>query len=99
MQIEEILREKRADILQIATRYGASDVRVFGSMARGEARPDSDVDFLVCMDDQRSLLDLVAFWQDLEDLLGRKVDVVTERGLKEETAACPPTTFRPTATR
>lgn len=83
MQIDEILREKRSDILQLAAHYGASDVRIFGSVARGEARPDSDIDFLVRMDDQRSLLDLVGLWQDLEDLLGREVDVVTEHGLKE----------------
>jgi uncharacterized protein len=64
-------------------RYGASNVRIFGSVARSEARPDSDIDFLVRLEDQRSLLDLVGLWQDLEELLGCKVDVVTERGLKE----------------
>lgn len=83
MQIEKLLQEKRADILQIAARHGASDVRIFGSVARGEARPESDIDFLVQMEDQRSLLDLIGLWQDLEDLLGHEVDVITERGLKE----------------
>ena len=83
MQVEELLKEKRADILRLAAHHGASNVRIFGSVARGEARPDSDIDFLVRLEDRRSLLDLVALWQDLEDLLGCEVDVVTERGLKE----------------
>ena len=72
---------KRADILRLATRHGASSVRVFGSVARGEAGPDSDVDLLVKMEPDRSLLDHVALWQELEDLLGRKVDLVSEKAL------------------
>jgi len=63
--------------------YGASNVRIFGSVARGEAKPDSDVDFLVELESSRSLLDHVALIQDLEDLLGRKVDVATDKGLRE----------------
>jgi predicted nucleotidyltransferase len=62
----------------VAARYGARDVRIFGSLARGEARPDSDVDLLVSLEPSRSLLDLIALKQDLEDLLGCRVDVVTE---------------------
>jgi predicted nucleotidyltransferase len=68
----------RAEILRIVGRYGGSNVRLFGSLARGEGRLDSDVDLLIDLEPQRSLLDLVAIKQDLEDLLGRPVDVVTE---------------------
>jgi uncharacterized protein len=68
-------------ILRIAARHGARNVRLFGSASRGELRRGSDVDFLVTMGKGRSYLDLVALWQDLEELLGRKVDVVTDRGM------------------
>ena len=78
MGIDGLLKEKREEILRIAHRHGASNVRVFGSVAKGEAKPDSDVDLLVEMEPGRSLLDMIAIKQDLEDLLGRKVDVVTE---------------------
>jgi predicted nucleotidyltransferase len=77
------IRKRRGDILQIAARHGAHDVRVFGSVVRGEAGADSDVDVLVRLDDDRSLLDHVALKQDLEDLLGCRVDVVTEKALHE----------------
>lgn len=83
MNIGELLKEKREDILRIATQHGASKVRIFGSVARGEARPDSDVDFLVELEPGRSLLDRVALIQDLEDLLGTKVDVATDKGLRD----------------
>lgn len=83
MNIGELLKEKREDILRIATQHGASNVRIFGSVARGEARPDSDVDFLVELEPGRSLLDRVALIQDLEDLLGTKVDVATDKGLRD----------------
>lgn len=79
--IEALLREKREEILQIAARYGAYNVRIFGSVVRKEAAPDSDVDFLVDMKPGRSLLDLGGLLMDLQDLLGREVDVVTEKGL------------------
>lgn len=75
------LEVKRATILDIASRRGASNVRLFGSEARGEAGPDSDVDLLVDMAPGRSLLDLIGMTLDIEDLLGRRVDVVTEGGL------------------
>jgi uncharacterized protein len=72
---------RRSDILRIAARHGARDVRVFGSVVRGQAGEASDVDFLVRLDDDRSLLDHVALMQDLEDTLGCRVDVVTDRAL------------------
>ena len=81
MGVDELLRAERERIRALAARHGARNVRVFGSVARGEASPDSDVDFLVDMEPGRSLLDLVAFWHDLEELLGRHVDVITEGGL------------------
>jgi len=82
MGIEELLKSKREEILQIAARHGAYNVRVFGSVARGDALPDSDVDFLVDLEPGRSLLDLGGLLVDLHELLGRNVDVVTERGLR-----------------
>ena len=81
MGMNELLKDKRDDILRIATRHGAQNVRVFGSVAKGRAGPKSDVDFLVEMAPGRNLLDHVALWQDLEDLLGYKVDVVSEKAL------------------
>jgi len=83
MGIDQILKAKREEILEIAARHGARNIRVFGSVARGDARPDSDVDFLVDLEPGRSLLDLGGFLMDLQDLLGRNVDVVTEKGLRE----------------
>jgi len=77
----EDIRSLRDEILRIAARHGARDVRIFGSVARGGAQDDSDLDVLVTLDDDRSLLDHVGLKQDLEDLLGRKVDVVTEGAL------------------
>ncbi len=82
MGIEKLLRERREEILRVAARHGARNVRVFGSVVRGEARPDSDVDFLVDIDRGRSLFDMGGLLIDLRDVLGREVDVVTERGLK-----------------
>lgn len=73
---------KRNAILEIASRYGARNIRVFGSVARGEADALSDVDFLVELESGRSLLDLGGLQFELEALLGCRVDVVTERGLK-----------------
>ncbi len=75
------LRCHRAAIMRIAVRHGASKVRVFGSVARGEARPDSDVDLLVEMATDRSLFDQIALMQDLGEMLHRRVDVVSDRGL------------------
>jgi uncharacterized protein len=82
MRHERLVKEKRREILRIASRYGARDVRVFGSVARGEDDPESDVDFLVELEPGRSLLDLGGMQMELESLLGCRVDVVTVGGLK-----------------
>ena len=76
-----MLERHRLEILRIARSHGARRVRVFGSFARGEEREDSDLDVLVDLEPGRDLLDIVAIKQDLEALLGRKVDVVTERAV------------------
>jgi len=81
VKIAEIIADKREEILQIAASHGARDVRLFGSAARGELAPGSDVDVLVTLEPERTLLDLVAIKQDLEDLLGCNVDVVTEAAI------------------
>jgi predicted nucleotidyltransferase len=75
-------QNKRETILQIAQRHGATNVRVFGSISRGDARADSDVDFLVDLDAGRSLFDLGGLLMDLQEFLGCPVDVVTEKGLR-----------------
>lgn len=75
------LEKYRAEILNLAKRHGARDVRVFGSFARGEESQGSDLDLLVTLGEGRSLLDLVGLKQDVEDLLHRPVDVVTEKAL------------------
>jgi predicted nucleotidyltransferase len=76
------LTRRRDQILALAARHGAENVRVFGSVARGEAVAESDVDFLVDLEQGRSLFDLAGLLVDLEDLIGRPVDVVTVSGLK-----------------
>lgn len=81
MELHQLIQNERQQILRIAGRYGATKLRVFGSVARGQATDKSDIDFLVEFSPQASLLDHVAFTQDLEELLGRKVDVVNERVL------------------
>ena len=81
MTAAELIRENREEILRLAADRGAHDVRIFGSVARGDDRTDSDVDFLVNLEPGRSLFDLGGLLMDLQDLLGRKVDVVTEAGL------------------
>jgi uncharacterized protein len=83
MGIEELLLPFREEILKIATKYGAYNMRVFGSVARGEATPDSDVDFLVELKPQSSLFDHIALMQDLAALLGRKVDIAEPNNLHE----------------
>jgi uncharacterized protein len=82
MSVADLLQQHRAEVLRLAAKYGATDVRVFGSVARGEADDASDIDFLVRMAPGRSLFDLGGLLMDLQDLLGRRVDVVTERGLR-----------------
>jgi predicted nucleotidyltransferase len=78
------LRTQRELILRLAASFGVTNVRVFGSVARGEARPDSDVDFLVSLPPSHSLLTWGAFWEALEAALGVKVDVVVESDLRPE---------------
>lgn len=82
MTPRERLRGHRAEILELAAKHGAHDVRLFGSVARDEADERSDVDLLVRMEPGRSLFDLGALVMDLEELLGCRVDVVTEAGLR-----------------
>ncbi|XWX03576.1 nucleotidyltransferase family protein [Aggregatilineales bacterium SYSU G02658] len=74
----EMLRARREEILALAQRYGASDVRVFGSVARGEANAESDVDLLVSMREGASMFDLVGLWLALKDLLGCEVSLLTD---------------------
>jgi predicted nucleotidyltransferase len=79
--VAAVLAEKREEILRLAARHGARSVRIFGSVARGDGAAARDLDLLVEMEAGRSLLDQVAFWQDVEELLGFEVDVITERGV------------------
>lgn len=82
MRLRDQLSEMRAVILDTAAETGASEVRVFGSVARGDEGEGSDVDFLVTLEPGRTLLDLARLELRLEELLGRRVDVVTENGLR-----------------
>jgi uncharacterized protein len=82
MNFHELSADKREEILLIAARHGARNVRIFGSVARAEARRDSDVDVLVDLEPGRSLFDLGGLLMELQDLLGCRVDVVTEKGLR-----------------
>lgn len=81
MDIEKLLHDKRDEISAIAFRHGAYNVRVFGSVARGEAGPDSDVDFLIDVGETTSSWFPAGLILDLEKILGRRVEVVTARAL------------------
>ena len=81
MTLNQLLGEKREDILRIAARHGATNVRIFGSVVRGEAGPGSDIDFLVDVGPGRSAFFPAGLLADLEDLLGCPVDVLTENSL------------------
>lgn len=81
LRIEDLVLQKRAEILRIAERHGAYNVRVFGSVARGEAGPDSDVDLLIDAGEKVSSWFPGGLIVDLQDLLGRRVDVVEEVAL------------------
>ena len=83
MNLEDLLKTYRNEILQIASRYGATNVRVFGSVARGESDSFSDIDLLVEFEPGTTLLDHAGLELDLETLLGIKVDVVSDNGLRE----------------
>ncbi len=80
---KELIQMRREDILQVASEYGASNIRIFGSVARDEADEQSDLDLLVDMAAGHSLFDLGGLLSDLEALLGCSVDVVTENGLRD----------------
>ena len=84
MRLKQLLHEKREEILEIASKHGAYNVRIFGSVARGDDTEDSDIDFLIDYD-----INKISPWfpggllMDLQDLLGCKVDIVTEKGLSK----------------
>jgi len=82
MELHE-LRRRRSEILRLAARYGVSNVRVFGSVARGEADRESDIDLLVDLAPDRTLIDLGGLLMDLNQLLGVSVDVMTEEILRD----------------
>jgi predicted nucleotidyltransferase len=79
----DLLKSNKAKILRIAEKYGASNIFVFGSVARKEATASSDIDLLIDLEPSRSLLDQIGFQQELEDLLGIPVDVVETTTLHE----------------
>ena len=83
MSIQDVLKQKREEILDLAAKHGASNVRVFGSVARGEAGPSSDVDLLVSLEPGTTLIRHAALARKLRGLLGRDVHVVSERALRE----------------
>ena len=76
--INELIGDKREDIIRLAEKYGATNIRVFGSVARGEATLESDVDFLVTVKERVSVFELVGLWLDLQDLLGHEVSLVSD---------------------
>lgn len=81
MGTSELLKQRRREILDLASKYGARNVRVFGSAGRGDDCPHSDIDLLVQMEPGRNLLDVAGLMTDLRDLLGRRVDIVTESSI------------------
>ena len=87
MTLEELRSRYRDQIVLLAAKRGGHNVRVFGSIARGDQSPGSDVDFLVDFEPGRSLLDLTGLWLDLEGALSCRVDVVSSRGLRPRVAA------------
>ena len=82
MGITEIIGPQREQILAVAAKYGASNIRVFGSVVHGTADQDSDIDFLVDMEPGRSLFDMGGLLMELQELLKRDVDVITPAGLR-----------------
>jgi predicted nucleotidyltransferase len=81
--VDDIIKDKRDAILRLVTQYGASNVRVFGSVARGDARADSDVDLLVSFPADKSVFELVGLWLELKRLIGRDVSLVAD-GIEDE---------------
>ena len=82
MDLDTVLQGKREEILRVAGKRGARSVRIFGSVARGQTDALSDIDLPVTMEPGRSLLDHTALWLEIQELLGHKVDVVSEAGFK-----------------
>lgn len=82
MTIDERFMARREEILRLAASHGARNIRIFGSVARGEADESSDVDFLVEMEPGRTLLDMGGLLMDLQALLGGQVDIISARGLR-----------------
>lgn len=87
MTIEELRRTKREEIIRVATKHGASNIRIFGSLARGDNSAASDIDILVDLDPDRSLFDLGGLLTELEILLQARVDVATEGMLRPKVRA------------
>ena len=83
MTTRHLITQKREAIFALAAQYQANNVRIFGSVARGDDRPDSDIDFLVDVQGQWSLFDHIGLIQDLEDLLGRKVDLIRADSIRD----------------
>jgi uncharacterized protein len=83
MALRDLIHSKRDEILALAAQYDAVNVRLFGSVARGDDHPDSDIDFLVDVQRQWSLFDHIGLIQDLEDLLGRKVDLIPADSIRD----------------
>ncbi len=81
MSLKKLLKQRRAEILGIARQHGAHNIRIFGSVRMENEGPDSDIDLLVDLHKGRSLMDLGGMVFDLQQLLGRNVDIVTEKGL------------------
>lgn len=77
----ELIQDKKSDILAIAARHGANNIRLFGSVARGEDNESSDIDLLVSMEKNRSLYDLIGLQQEIQHILQRKVDVLTDKSI------------------
>ena len=86
-RLPRFLTSKRDEILHLAERRGASNVRVFGSVARGEDRPESDIDFLVAFPPDTSIFTVVGLWRELSELLGCEVDLLTDDALDESMKA------------
>lgn len=83
MNLNEIIKHRRKEIISLAEKYGAYNIRIFGSVARGQANEDSDIDFLVDLKDDRSLWDLGGLWTELNELLKVRIEVFTENTLKD----------------
>ena len=82
MGIADLLGARREEVLRLAAKHGARNVRIFGSAARGEADATSDLDFLIELEPGHNLLDMGGLLMDLQSLLGRPVDVISEKGLR-----------------